>query len=151
MNINKESWHYRFIKKMDGEFSIPNNLCPYVRKVIIMGALAVLVGSFVIATTVGLLGITGVALGVVAGALATSFSFGAYVFLFVLCTEIVVGFKILWDLDGKFQAFFVRLGRKLFPNKSEAMGDVKEPSIFIEYIKAKHDKICPSLSFTKEH
>ena len=136
MNINTNSWHYKLLKYT--ELRVYDNLCPYVRTVI----LAILLS--IVAT-------------IIMGFLATA----ALVILAAPITSWLIGFDpweagimmLLWVLAGGGAIGFYRDRRKWGESVSwdrvvyEKDITYKEPSLFRLWLKAQHDKICPRLTF----
>lgn len=153
MIINKNSWHYRFLKFSTNDFyEVPTSLCPYVRQIVfkaifcsflafLMGFFFVVVGTSVLAKFAVPVGLAYWVGGFALGAAIVAIGIGA-----------IVG--------GIFGSMF--LTEKYKERKNEKrIAEMKkrflagldpEPpkTLMREWIDAKHDKICPTLEFTND-
>lgn len=135
INFSKDSWHYHFLTSDDWWNShlysqYRANLCPYVRRLtgmlIVTLLCCIVVGLAAFSATIApiywFLGFPPVTSGI-----------GAF---------IAIGF-LLWTVVGLIAAMFaVKYVQSKMPAKEK-----KEPSVVVEWIKAKHDKFCPRIDF----
>ena len=129
MVLNKNSWHYKFIDWMQQEH--PSNLCPYVRTLLYCILAGVSVSLFL-----------------------TVFAVAA-ILLLVMYPLFVFGVPpnqiILAAVSGAVWAglLYALVTEVLFKKQLDKYKsrEPQEPNIFVEYNKAKHDKICPQLTF----
>lgn len=131
MNIKKTSWHYKLINFFD--FSPAHSLCPYVRQLltsICISLLLVAVGIAMVAVFVwaplhlvlGLIGVMAIS--------ANQITVGLIVWAIYTLAGVIIG--------GKYMRMKYRLRNPVVE---------KEPGIVMAYIKAKKEKICPTLNF----
>lgn len=157
MNINVNSWHYRFIRSSFNGNSMPaTNLCPYVRQlvwacikaflvtfvILFISSLAGFWASYLINTFFGLQlsQVAFFALAIIPGALTVALIVG---------TSALIGFG-LYKVTEYFE------NRK--SDKMYAIMQAKQDGTWVEpevgliraYLTAKHDKICPKLDFKRE-
>ena len=121
MKISKQSWHYRLLFKLD--LKIPNNLCGYFWKVVRTILICVILSPLLVIAGVGLL--------------------------------VVGGIVWLGDRYGWWKAIEAWQTRR-YLRKVQAKEDAKrkateappkQPSLFVAWLKAKKQKICPLLEF----
>ena len=148
MKISRASWHYRFLLWTYGKWRVPNNLCPYVDKLL----LAILVSPFVFAwKATNLLGKFLVAFE----SLALSASAALYIvwrsWVGILAGHVVVyGDLAAIVLAGKLyewvgeHGYFHRQTKFVQPKKP------RQPTLLEEWLRAKHRRICPMLEFEGE-
>lgn len=138
MKLNENTWHYKMVRTVDGWPR--DNLCPYVRQVI--GAILL---YFLMGALIGFLA------SVVVGGIfqwvmffATGFwtPYGVIGVLFIMFN--VLSAIIMVGGCGKAAD---RGWEKL---KNARGNEIKEPSIFWEWCKAKHRKICPKIAWSSE-
>lgn len=144
IHININSWHYRFLEKM--EFTPKENLCPYMRQLfyasmllILMTSCALLLSSFVL------------------------FTVGSFLGWFVACIvtlsfiepreEVIIGAAItiipslIWS-GVNIGEFFRNYRIEAEYRKELAIEEgTHEPNLLWEYIVALHDKVCPRINF----
>lgn len=160
MIIDTNSWHYKLLDKLDGYPEYHKSLCPYVREL----ALRVIVMSLISIFVVGVLSLLlliqiefihtlySMFVGVdvfdpewvsLYGKYDTNDAFDIlFVGTFITGLECLVAFLIANAIyDGK----PVMKIRKVF--KRDAKHSEKEPNIFSEYIRAVHNRVCPSIKF----
>lgn len=141
MKISKDSWHYKLLTKdvlyVEGlnTYNISDSLCGYFWQVVYR---AIALTFFLLVLPIAVLNVAVVLpLVQVAGYLATGY----------------------WDVDGAGAAVLVSellcvsTGALVWLTfwAKDKIGDVKKPkpvSIFTEYVKAKHKRVCPMLEFT---
>lgn len=145
MKISKDSWHYKFLTKdfwfVDGTWygNVSNSLCGYFWQVVFK-SIEHTIKNFILPTAV---------VGVVAVAP-----------LLQLVLWAVTGY---WDLDtfGAFmvvaEVFLALVFSIIFGGfwlyekiKYSEVEMPEEVNIFTEYVKAKHEKVCPVLEFTDD-
>lgn len=164
MIISRDSWHYKLLNKFD--FRIPSSLCPYFWKVVLCVGLSIILGVVLIAF----------AFAIIHGIGYATFFKGVsffdltlwqhiqcvlYSLLIDLCIVITVcsGFYILSKSVRSETHEFV-YESKLFAKirkyedyneylKANKKGYYKErkPGILLSYLKAKKEKVCPTLEF----
>lgn len=143
MKINKNSWHYKFIKEISGSNDIPHNLCPYVRKLMLCVLIIAFFASAVLFAS-GLLGSIFI--------LKYTALHGILMVLSSLLVGIVVFAVIVAVLFGiVFGLGYIKesIENKKRQKRYEKMrnGIEETPTIIGSWVKAKHDKICPRLEF----
>ncbi len=151
LTFDKNSWHYSFADM----FSNPNrkpSLCPYVR--------AVLWGMFLftlLTTLLGMLSVTSI-LGAVLLFAGYGFTYNDVqgpVAIFLMTATILAG-TCVYGLCQFLHVKYEQRQRRKYWAIVQARDDgtyvepVVEPSLFKEYIKALHDKVCPSIEFKGE-
>lgn len=157
MNINVNSWHYRFIRSsFNGNVAPATNLCPYVRQLVWASLKAFLV-TFVVLLISGLAGMWAsdlintffalglsptalIALAIIPGALTVATIVGA-------CG--LIGFGI-YKVTEYYEN---RKSDKMYEIlKAKQEGTWVEPEVGLirSYLTAKHDKICPKLEFKRD-
>lgn len=141
MKISKDSWHYKFLTKdfwfVDGAWDVSNSLCGYFWQVIFKGVEHIIKNFILPAVVVGVTAIAPLfqlVMWAVTGYWNPD-TFGAFmvvveVFLALILSTIFGGF---W-LYEKIKYSEVEMPEKV--------------NIFTEYVKAKHEKVCPVLEFT---
>ncbi|UYD59231.1 hypothetical protein HPMBJEAJ_00116 [Aeromonas phage avDM6] len=136
MNIKTSSWHYRFVNSFFD--SVPRSLCPYFWKVvwglmIVTGIiLLLLMASFSIG--VSILEFFAVNIGLIA-MIASPF---VGILAIVIVIAVMVFIAISWEIMKS------KLRNKKWSNKNL---HEKKPSLVGSYIKARKEKICPTLNF----
>lgn len=154
MIINKNSWHYRFLKFGQNSFyEVPTSLCPYVRQIVfkaifylflafIMGVFFFVAGTSVLAkfaVPVGLLYWVG---GFALGAAIVAAAIGS----------IVGGIFGSMFLTEKYKERKSEKRTAEMKKRMEAGLDPEPPKTLMrEWIDAKHNKICPTLEFTNDN
>lgn len=152
MNINTNSWHYKLVKNtFTTSKGVPRSLCPYVRGVIyrvlflsaIGTGLTLMLSNMLVDPMIGL-GIAGI------WAYVASF-FASIVMLAVIlggaCAIVFGGVWVYqriqdWWEDRKYD-------KELERERLKEQGiEPKQPNIVFAFVKAKHDKFCPTLNFT---
>jgi hypothetical protein len=143
MNISKNTWHFGVVADdfffMEGWYP-SRSLCLYFWQVVMrlffgMG-LGLLAASPLATAIVSLTGTFDTASPLV----KLYASFGVIVSIFY--GLILAGFIIYFGVQG------IKWVKSKIPRKHKEPQEPKEPSIIIEYIKAKKDKVCPILNFT---
>ena len=164
LTLSKSSWHYRFARFMN-DYRVSENLCPYVRQVIYgMMKFSVLwllfslqiVGTVMVAASIWTLGISAFWASLSAGGLLVPYyvlvmSVTLCVIIFGSIAAISIWLRASAD---KFRRDFIdkhgiHAWLKYEDDKKNKKHNKppKEPNIFIEWLKAKHNKICPQLTF----
>jgi hypothetical protein len=138
MYISRTSGHYRLMDACLSHYDIPNSLCPYIRKLLF------LILFLVFLTFAGIM----MSIGIIAAPLSW---FGIIEptkesLLLVLCgmgTGVwVIASLVAFGVGGRF------LARKLDQRRSPARRYAyKEPSVFVEWARAKKRKLCPYIEF----
>ena len=138
MKINKKSWHYRLINiSKEHEWDIKNNLCGYFRQVV--GAII----FFTFLSTIVLFW-SGNAIYAVFVTPTDGFLLGIAMVWWVL-VGIIFG-SVSGAIDNN---HWLQLPIRL-PKRVPRVKTHKEPGIVRQWMKAKHDKVCPVLEFTDE-
>ncbi|QMV28947.1 hypothetical protein AP1_0240 [Aeromonas phage AP1] len=142
MNINKSSWHYRLLNSLFDK--IPTSLCPYFWKtvwaLVMASGLTTLFISAMASIGLSVLKVFGITSGLV---LVTSPLIGAV--LIAIFVAIFVGVAILYD-HVKSSARIKKWKRDAKKLEEKANGEYKE-SLIVSFLKAKKEKLCPSLKF----
>lgn len=164
LTLSKSSWHYRFARFMN-DYRVSENLCPYVRQVIYgMMKFSVLwllfslqiVGTIMVAASIWTLGVSAFVASLNTGGLLPAYY--SLVILMLLFAIIFGSFAAIttWRtaVADKFRNDFIdkhgiHAWLKYEDDKNNKKCDKpsKEPNIFIEWLRAKHNKICPQLTF----
>jgi hypothetical protein len=139
MIINKNSWHYKFIKEswVGSEIYKPDpvSLCPYMRRlayvflVSVFGYSVLALIPFAIIDTIGY-GIMGLIYGFFEPTGMFVISLIISVSIFICAAIFVAGFagaKTIEFVSGKVTE--------------------KQDSIFVEYAKSVHNKVCPNIDY----
>lgn len=157
MNINVNSWHYKLVKNtFTSSKGVPRSLCPYVRAVIYRVLFLSAVGTGLTIMLSNMLlepmiawGATGV------WAYVASF-FGSILFLAVILAgacAVVFGGVWAWQRISEWwsdRKYDKKVERERQAEIDRANGiEPKQPNIVWAFVKAKHDKFCPTLNFTK--
>lgn len=142
MNINKSSWHYRLLNALFNK--IPTSLCPYFWKtvwaLVMVSGLTTLFISAIASVGLATLKAFGITSGLV---LVTSPLIGAV--LIAIMVAIMVGVAILYD-HVKSSVRQKKWQRDAKKREEIANREYKE-SLIVSFLKAKKEKICPSLKF----
>ena len=137
MNISKNSWHYRLLGKFD-LFGVPSSLCPYFWAV---------VASLFIVVTAGVSVIT-LVISFASAPLALFYSMDEIVEISKLLAGVVsLGFVEWVFVCFMFFIWGTVVGIKYIKRKIQNQSVDKEPNILVEYVKAKHKKFCPKITF----
>jgi hypothetical protein len=131
MEINKSSWHYKLVKSF---LTFPEeSLCPYMRQV---------VGSMFIALVSSILAVLFVGFFVY-GLFYPFFGDPDILMSFLSCFMwVLVGLALLDGVPPLVEGTW--LSKVVYDCKER---EEKEPSLVAAYLKAKHDKICPTITF----
>ncbi len=133
MKINKKSWHYKAISKLG--FTPSKSFCMYFWQIPLIGM------YLIVAIAIGVLAICAT-LNAVLAPIAFMFAWDGYFELAFegdrVGAELLAG--VVWFL-------YVLFGRAIYRHHHPVGFAKKEPSIIVEYIKAKKQKICPILEF----
>jgi len=132
MIINKNSWHYKLVCHFSSGWAVPDSLCPYVRALILYMLLCVVMAFGAIALVVVF--IWGPIQTWLGWAGLMQLNENQYTAGIVVHGIYVMGF-LSW------------LTKKFWIDKPTKTSPPKEPSIFMEYLKAKKQKLCPMLTF----
>ena len=134
MNIKTSSWHYRFVNYMFT--NVPHSLCPYFWKVVwglmIVTGISLLFLAASFSTGMIILEFFAVNIGLVA-TIAAPF---VGIFAIVITIVVMVFIAISWE----------SMKTKL-RNKKWSKSHENKPSLVGSYIKARKEKICPTLNF----
>lgn len=128
MKINRKSWHYRLQRRMWN--TIPNNLCSYFWK---------LIWSLIVTST-ALTVMAVFILGIVYPLVSYWFSNEYWKSLSIATWMITLTIATIVGSDEL----------KLYYRDKRANEPVKEPSVFVSFVKAKKAKICPLIEFIDE-
>lgn len=164
MIISRDSWHYKLLNKFD--FRIPSSLCPYFWKVVLCVGLSIILGAI----SLGLVWALFYGIGHEIFFKGVS-SFDLTLWQHVQCVLYSVLFD-LWISVVIYSGFYIFskgvrsethefvYESKLFAKirkyedyneylKANKKGYYKErkPGILLSYLKAKKEKVCPTLEF----
>lgn len=137
IQISKTSWHYRLVARMNSDYVANRGLCAYMRNVMTSMMWLTLFASIITFFVCFMLG----------GPIA----FWLAYFDVIEMSKNVKGFGIIsqgiWLVCGAI--FSVNAARDYLKARSWKKGQnpTKKPSVFIEYIKAKKQKVCPNIEF----
>lgn len=148
MKVNKNSWHYRLLTgdifgiQGVNSWNVNSYLCLYFWQVVFMllwkGVALFFLTPFVINSLLILPLVS--TLGVITTGVIVQGDTGLTVLVMELIVIIV--FVIVWA--GLSLYTFLK-------DKTDLVGVVeKEPNLFVEYIKAKKNKLCPTIEFVEE-
>lgn len=152
MIINRNSWHYKLAILGDNEWSLPKTLCPYFWYVVFklflvsvvtftLGAAAWLIGVPIITPILGLMGIT-----LSAGAVAVPALFtGILTFALIFGSAFLFWMGVAWLKETIKEKLRQRRWAKAVAD--EEAGIVREPSVFVEFIKTRKSKMCPFVEY----
>ena len=147
ITFNKKSWHYKFNKWATKQTSGPwinaiycESICPYfwstlwnITWVLILALIFYSISSIAGATFLNMTEVSSVDLSwlwlVGVGGIAC-----------VVALFLLVAVSVYFILEGK-----KKVVSKVFSKKED--GKTKEPNVFIEWLKAKKDKVCPMIEF----
>ena len=157
MKISRSSWHYIVIDKCPVDLFHPTSLCPYFWMVVL--AICIWIGAGVLACCVAAI-LAGMAFVVVV-TLFYPFMDEVNRLLAYLSGVLYLGICIwLWKYDQKYglidddkcgaQILNAPIRLDFLPEVEIKKKKPKEPNILWEFIKAKHEKICPHIDFTYE-
>lgn len=156
MNINVNSWHYKLVKNtFTTSKGVPRSLCPYMRavlyRVMFFGAaatgLTLMLSNLLVDPMIGL-GITGL------WAYVASFFASIVVLGGILVAACAVVFGCVWAyqrisewwVDRRYDKKIERLQKEAKDRENGI--EPKPENIVWAFVKAKHEKFCPSLNFT---
>ena len=138
VRIKTTSWHYRLIKVVD--FQHPDNLCPYCWKVI--GAMAFLLFVAVL--------IAAAAFSVLSIPLHWFFrdlTTLAWITSIVLIA--ILSFLLKDSITRRRRIDRERKRYEAIQNGTYELDQPREPSLFQEWLRAQHDKVCPNIQFER--
>jgi len=136
ITINKKGWHYNLVKfGTDKEYDISNNLCIYFWQCVRGFLLAVLAAVMVVAAVGGLI--------FTLSAPFMSLLTGEAIVAFILCVMYGVFFYKVTIENISTEHWLATDVFAKFRSKEKE----RKPSIIKEYLKAKKQKICPTLTF----
>ncbi|QGZ15718.1 membrane protein [Acinetobacter phage vB_AbaM_Apostate] len=151
MEINKSSWHYRFLRWTSSTRRVPDNLCGYVRTLLIRLSLFCIVSLFIVAVC-GMVGLSVFVLteplthlAVIAGPEWYINNIWANIVAVPLGAMTIAGIFAI-ALGG---VFGVAEGASYINNmlRKRSSDEYKSSSLIFNYLKAKHSKICQKLDF----
>ena len=135
MKINKKSWHYRIVKAYESyEWQIKTNLCGYFWQVVKASLLFTLLFTAVMFWSWN--GIYTVFVTPING-----FLLGAAIVWWVF-----VGMILGSSSSAIGSTHWLQTPIRL-PKRAQRVKPYKEPSLLRKYMKAQHDKVCPTLDF----
>ena len=166
INLSRNSWHYHFACYGNDNYIKPN-LCPYVRQVLLGLFKFVLLWGFLAVVAIGdIIGITAIVqtgwnnfLQIPDISRDHAMWFGLWVMLSTTLTVIVAvlvaAVATREGLDtlsrkryAKKRAAFIAIhGEDAWYNRHNIPVEPREPNIFWEWLKAKHDNLCPRIEF----
>lgn len=179
MIINKNSWSYKVYSWYKGEPPTSSNLCPYTRTVLLWAPLKFLFAKGKIKKVpVPAIVIPALLFEIPrwAGMVSYDFKHGLYIMYLILATcatgaagalgTIYLGSKLSDNglrkkMSDEEWAFYVEMNKKKdylpfhlqkepFINRVQKLLNKIENSLIYNYIKAKHEKICPTIYFEEE-
>ena len=149
MKISKNSWHYRFLEWCETDMTKLDQFCPYMRTLVFKLISAFVMGLIITIGVGFLLYCVGDFIGWVAAGSVYSWvvpeapALGIIVFTVILTC--VLGIPYLF---GKFVKGVKGVSAKA--SKSYQAKAENNPNIFTEYLKALHNKMCPTVEFTEK-
>lgn len=159
MNIDMNSWHYRFNKFfLNDSKSVPESLCPYFwatigRLTAALFAIAVILTLFFIVGFATMMGIGEAGfVNILSTALAPSGTTAVWMYPLVM---LIGGIMIALGLGAVFGLLFVLImistGVTMLGQKYQGLTVIhlihSSDNLVIAYIRAKHRKICPKINF----
>lgn len=133
MQIKTSSWHYRLIQFW--QLGVPEGLCQYIRKVILAILLFPMSAvGFVFFAVLGAFTLMSMIVPIATEVSPLLFIFGWTV---ALCAAVHIG---AYKRAQGTQGFWTR---DLFKRNQGCV----EPNIFIQYLKAKKEKVCPKVEY----
>ncbi|QQG32184.1 hypothetical protein CkP1_0107 [Citrobacter phage CkP1] len=152
MNINENAWHVKVYDFFYSRFDRPKSLCPYFWKTFgaVLFSVAIIVWfafmftflgyTLIIDSGISTFGIFTYPISFLIGAtiiaVIMGVGFGAVYLFFKLKDKIK---------DALYKRRWNKINAKCSPDYVEP-----EPNLLVEFIKAKKEKICPTIKFTKE-
>lgn len=168
LKLSQSSWHYHFAT-YGNDYAVKKNLCPYVRQVLLgLFKFCLLWGILALFAIGDIAGIAAIIQTGWDGFLALpdivrdhSMWFGVWVMMSTTLTalvSIVVAFIVIREnldvlrrkrYNKKRAAFIAKYGEDAWHNRNSnsVPDEPREPNIFWEWMKAKHDKLCPQIEF----
>ena len=160
MNINKNSWHFKMNLwfKSGNIWKMPKTLCGYfwttVLHILFSSAIAIFIGSFAwmfgwqIVTETGILAWIGVSLSAF-WLNVVAVPVGAVVIATFVLLFAAIAFGFIFGLEKfkeyrKNKQFTKKLARVKAGLPAEA-----EPSVFVQYLKARKRKVCPMIDYVE--
>lgn len=152
MNINVNSWHYKLVKNtFTTSKGVPRSLCPYMRAVLyrimffgVTGTgLTLMLSNLLVDPMIGL-GIAGI------WAYVASFFASIVMLTLILGGACAVVFGGVWCVQ-RIQDWWSdrKYDKELERERLKEQGiEPKPENIVWAFVKAKHNKICPTLNFT---
>ena len=162
MKISTHSWHYKVNAWAWGD--VPRNLCPYVDKLVLAMVLSPVIAAWKALNDNGKR-VLSIFLGTLPGAIIVFFTGGwqsSLLFEVAAFAGIGVIFGIVkfafylgdhgyhWPSFSGFWKWWDNLlaDKPPKPHRSKPPKAPKEPSLTKQWLKAKHDRICPFIEFT---
>lgn len=134
MKIKRTSWHYRLLDFFS--MQVPGNLCTYFWKVFFTGVLGALI-FFVAIPCVIFTAVSPFVLGVLYFLVGSA---PGSIIMIIGTAAIIVAAVFGFIFGGVWSVEWVK-------DHPVSFSKAGEPSVVVEYIKAKHRKICPILEF----
>jgi len=154
MRINSNSWHYRLNRDMYGS-DVPKSLCPYfwatIFSIFVLSWLSLIIKAFdhvsLPRINIGLFRFfekhRTVLPFLISGGLAGygAISFFVYNDIFGIWNMALGSVLFVWS------KYSTSILKRAFTSTYKIPTKEKQPSIFKEYVKAKHHSVCPTLEF----
>lgn len=142
MEISKQSWHYKLVCNFNNEPS--NSLCKYFWQVV--GSALI----WLIMTVIGLsMAIVTTLFPIAAIIIAYFYPSDVIMEESFILSEVFIGGALLLMVYAIVTMYWAvkRIGQFIYRKYKKKAKPDKEPNVAIEYIKAKKQKICPTLNF----
>lgn len=142
MNISKKSGHYKLLSYVLSDWNISKSLCGYFWQVVLMVMAFVLIPSCVLVIPVVII----LDMFAYDQSIFTTALMGLGMIFWMLAIFVIIGATG----DFLFTTGFPWVKdkwREVFPVDEYITNPAKEPSLVYEFIKAKHEKVCPLLNF----
>lgn len=166
MIINTKSWHYRLLKSLD--CNIPRSLCPYFWKTVLMSMFVLMM------SVIALIAVSLFAYGIgYMSFMPKEFSWEVFASMTILDHIKCVLYSLAFDVVGAFGTFvfFYTISSSIRSDVNEFVYEKvprdkrefeyyhqyyrnkrknkkpKQKSLIIAYLKARKEKICPTLEF----
>jgi hypothetical protein len=164
MEFSKNSWHYKLACHGNSSNLFESNtirgqinLCPYVW-MIIFGLLklvlsGIVISLFLLSAAGGIYAVFSMLMLVFSGLTGIYLHDIVQEDLGMISLVVTLTFTVLTFCGGVGEwfdnrmYFFPKYITKYFPKKSETVIKAKEPSIVVEWVKAKKNKVCPIITF----
>lgn len=160
MNIDMNSWHYRFNKTfMNDSGAIPKSLCPYFwatagRLIVASLGISILTMIMFLVGFIAMMGLNEAGLTNVISTALTShelmaiWMYPVVILVGIICVALCIGGLLGLLIMLITLVSVIGMARKKYTGLTVKERIDASDNIAIAYIRAKHNKICPKLNFT---